>query len=321
MKDFFELDLQVREYEKNQPHFLEFETKPLVQGFGTTLGNSLRRVLLTSILGAAIYAFRVEGVEQEFSNLPGCSENVVKIGLNIQKVIVKVDHKVFPNEREKITLELNVKGIKKVLAGDIKLPEGVQIVNPDQEIVNIVEKNKTLVMELFVVQGRGFSNFQDNKILTEGEIGLFTVSSNFSHVQRVSFQVEEIKVGQLDVSERLVLGVQTNGAIDPVNALVNAAQILISHLNFFVQLDKKSLTDFHFKSSKERESTSPRIEIKSLDFSERVINSLASSGIKFLDELSKKKRSELSRIANFGQKSLKEVVDKLKKDYKIALEE
>ena len=321
MKDFFQLNLVMRETKKADANFVEFEAQPLVQGFATTLGNSLRRVLLTSVLGAAIYAFRINRVEQEFQNLVGCSENVVKIGLNIQKIIVAVDHNVFKDEKEKIVLKLKAKGVKKVLAKDIKLPTGVTIINPKQEIVHIVKEDQVLEMEFFVIQGRGFSNFQDNKLLTGGEIGTFTVSSNFSHVSKVAVKSEEIKVGEQDVSEKLILGVQTNGAITPVMAVVNAAKILSAHLNYFVNLDEKSVLDFQFHQTKEVVNTLPNLELKTLDFSQRTINALEAEGIKYLDQLQSKKLSELMKIKNLGTKSRNEIADRLKQDYKITLED
>lgn len=321
MKNFFELNLTAKDLKENDVNSMEFEAKPLVQGFAVTLGNSLRRVLLTSVLGAAIYAFRINKVEQEFQNLIGCSENVVQIGLNIQKVIVAVDHNVFSNEKEKIILKLHAKGPKQIFAKDIVVPAGVKIINPYQKIVNIVKKDHVLEMEFFVVQSRGFASFQDNKLLTNNEIGTFAVSSNFSHVLKVSVKSEEIKIGQQDVSEKLLLNIKTDGAITPTAALVNAAKILSSHLNFFINLNKKSLVDFHFAKVDQADTAVPKLELKTLEFSERTVNSLEAEGIKYLDQLKNKKQSELLKIKNLGQKSLREIVDRLKQDYKIILED
>lgn len=321
MKDFFELKLKIKETSQLTTNFTEFEVQPLVQGFATTIGNSLRRTLLTSVLGAAIYAFRINKVEQEFQNLTGCAENVVQISLNIQKIIVAVDHKVFPDPKEKITLHLKVKGAETVLAKHLQLPAGVTIINPEQEIVNIVKANYALEMEFFVVQGRGFSNFQDNKLLTKGEIGTFTLSANFSHVLRVAVKTEEIKVGQQDVSEKLVLGIETNGAITPVAALVNAARILSAHLQYFTRLDEVDLVDFTFAKSKVEDDVLLNHELKNLDFSERTINSLEAAGIQYLDQLRNQRKSDLLKLKNLGQKSLKEIVDKLKQDYKLTLKD
>lgn len=321
MKDFFQLNLKIKEEDRINSNSAEVEVQPLVQGFAMTLGNSLRKVLLTSVLGSAIYAFKINKVEQEFQNLVGCAENVVQIGLNIQKIIVAVDPKVFSNEKEKIILKINTKGIKKVCAKDIEVPAGVTIINPEQAIVTIVKEDQALEMEFFVIQGRGFSNFQDNKILTGGEIGTFTVSSNFSHVLKVALKSEEIKVGQQDISEKLVLSVKTNGAITPVAAIVNAAKILSAHLNYFVNLDKESLVEFDFKKTRKAGTVLPKTELKHLDFSERTVNSLEVEGIKYLDQLRSKRKSDLLKIKNLGQKSLKEIVDKLRQDYKITLED
>lgn len=250
MKKFVELDFKIQELNESD-NFAEFKIEPLVQGFATTLGNSLRRVLLSSILGASVYAYQIEGIEQEFQVLPGCEENITDISLNVQSIIVSVDTNVFQNEKETIVLTLSAKGPQKVFARDIKAPAGVEIINGNQEILTIVKNNKTVNMKFLVIQGRGFSNFQDNKELTNSDIGYITVTSNFSPVKKVAFKVEEIKIGQQDVSEQLIIGVQTNGILTPAICLARAAQILVAHLNYFVKL-KEGLPQFAFQQSNEQ---------------------------------------------------------------------
>ncbi len=320
MKKFVKLDFSIQEIDKKN-NYGKFQIEPLVQGFGITLGNSLRRVLLSSLLGSSIYAYQIEGVEQEFQNLPGCLENVTQVSLNVKKIIVSVDETIFTNEDEKIKLQLKAEGTKAVLAKDIKLPAGIRIINGDQEILNIVKKGQVINMNFFVIQGRGFSNFQDNKELTANKIGLITVSSNFSIVKKVSFKVKEINIGHQNVSESLVLEIETNSIVSPSVCLVKASQILISHLECFLQLTDKDLSSFVFKPNDDNLNNIPNVEIINLDFSERTTNALRSENINYLNDLSTKKKRELLEIKNLGQKSLKEIVDKLQEEFKIKLKE
>lgn len=320
MKKFVKWDFKIEEISKDKK-MVKFVAEPLVQGFAHTLGNSLRRVMLSSILGASIYAYQIVDEQQEFRNLDGCWENIVQISLNVQKIIVTVDPEVFPDEEEKIVLSLKAKGAQKVLAKDIILPAGVKIVNPEQEIVNLVKDDKVLEIFFFVIQGRGFSDFIANKKLTKNKIGYNAISANFSPVIRVSVDVQEIKIGEQDVTEKLILTVTTNGAASPATVLAKSAKILIAHLEHFLNLSDENIADFLFKEESFRESLEDRIEIKNLDFSERTRNSLELADIKFLDELKEKTKTELLEIKNLGQKSLAEIVEKLHNDFKIDLKD
>ena len=285
----------------------KFELEPLERGFGTTLGNALRRVMLSSMPGSAIVAVKIEGAMHEFQTIDGIVEDVTSIILNLKNVVVK-------NHSDEVkTLRLNVTEEKTVTAADIETDADVEIVNPDQEIAT-VSKGGKLVMELMVANGRGYVPSNENKSFIENAaIGYIPMDALYSPIERVIPEVESARVGHDANYDKLIMHVYTNGSIRPEEAMALAAKILIEHFNILTELSEISdMTGI--MSAKQEDSKLKKLEtsIDDLDFSVRAYNCLKRAGINTLGDLTEKSELEMMKIRNLGKKSLKEVLDKIK---------
>lgn len=297
---------KITDYIENN-NFGKFELEPLERGFGTTLGNALRRVMLSSMPGSAIVAFKADGVMHEFTTIEGIVEDVTTIVLNLKSIVVKNS----TDEVKKLTLSVHEE--KVVTAADIVLDEGVEIINPDQVICTISAGGK-LDMELLVANGRGYVPSNENKSFVEGQkIGYIPIDALYSPIERISYEVDSARVGQDASYDKLIMNVQTNGSIKPEEAMALAAKILIEHLNIVTNLSE--IADMTgIMNAKQEDSKLKKLEtsIDDLDFSVRAYNCLKRAGVNTLGDLTEKSELEMMKIRNLGKKSLKEVIDKIK---------
>jgi DNA-directed RNA polymerase subunit alpha len=280
----------------------KFIVEPLEPGFGYTLGNTLRRTLLSRIPGAAVTSVQIEGVQHEFSTIEGVVEDVVDIILNVKQIVVRMDGV------DQQTLYLSAKGAGEVTAGDLKVPAGIEIVNPELVLATISASGR-LEMELTVAPGVGYRTAESNK--GSGSIGVIPIDSIFSPVRKVAYAVENTQVGQMTNFDRLVVDVETNGAINPSEAMSSAGKTLRELMSLFADMGEGvglELGDVQLESA-----GSPDLElpIEALDLSERPRNCLRRAQIKTVGELVKRTADDLLNITNFGQKSLEEVTAKL----------
>ena len=275
----------------------------LEPGFGYALGNTLRRTLLSRIPGAAVTSIQIEGVEHEFSTITGVVEDVVDIILNIKRIVVRME------DSDVQTLYLSAKGAGAVTAGDLKLPAGVEIVNPDLHIATLSASGR-LEMEMTVAPGVGYRSADGNKGASS-VIGVIPVDSIFSPVRRVSYKVENTQVGQMTNFDRLVLDVETNGAVDPGEAVSSAGKTLRELMGLFADIGEG--VGLELGEVQPEFSGSPDLDlpIEALDLSERPRNCLRRAQIKTVGELVERTSDDLLNITNFGQKSLEEVTAKL----------
>ena len=285
----------------------KFEIEPLERGFGTTIGNALRRVMLSSLPGSAITSVKIEGVMHEFQTIDGIMEDVPSIVLNLKNVVVK-NH---TEEDAVIRLITDKEGV--VTAGDIECPSDVEIINKDQEIATIV-KGGSLNMEMTVSNGRGFVRAEANKkLMGDTKVGVIAIDSNYSPIERVNIAVEDARVGQATNYDKLILEVWTNGAMKPEEAIALASRIIIEHFEILTELN--SIADI--KGLMTEQDEDPKVKaletsIDDMEFSVRAYNCLKRSGINTMQDLVNRKESDMMKIRNLGKKSLKEVLDKVK---------
>jgi len=290
-----------------------FTVEPLDKGFGYTFGNSLRRVLLSSLGGAAVTSVRIEGVAHEFSTVPGVKEDVTDIILNLKDLVVRMH-----TDADEVEAPLVATGPGEVKAKDIDLPSGVEILNPEAPIATLEKKTK-LEIYLTIGRGRGYSPAEENKS-DEQPIGVIPIDSIFSPIRRASYSVATARVGQRTDFDKLTLDLETDGSIEPGAALREASEILIKSLAIFTDADRvEELTA--------REPVSPGADIQSvavpasagsneilieeLELGVRSYNCLKRAGVQTVGDLVRKTRSELNAIPNFGQKSIEEVIETL----------
>lgn len=296
------LDLQM-EYGK-------FVLEPLERGYGQTIGNSLRRVLLSSIQGAAIAAIRIDKVFHEFAPIPGVKEDTTQLILNLKDVAIRANAEASLSEQ---ILKIEVKGPGRVTGADILTPEGVEIVNPEVYIATLSDSSTTLSMEMFVGWGAGYV-LPEKQERYRGLIGVIPTGAQYTPVKKVNYTVESTRVGMRTDYERLVLDVWTNGSVAPNDAVSQAAHILDKYVRMFFDLgqagfeaDEAILDD----ASDELLKNVPDLRIEELDFSQRTFNCLRRAGILNLKNLAIATESDLTAIRGFGKKSLLEVRDKL----------
>ena len=308
MQQFERAEFTIEQYVEDQ-HYGKFILKPLERGFGTTIGNAIRRVLLAAMPGGAVYSIRIDGVHHEFTAIPGVVEDVTAIILNIKTMILDVE------DDESHTLRLDVVGPKTVTAGDIVYPTGVRCLNPDLVLCTVAEGGK-LEMELKARQGRGYVSADENKAMyntSSTPIGTIFTDSVFTPVKKAAFQVEPTRVGQSAKYDALTLEVWTNEVIEPQEAIALASKILADHLTLLESV-KPSVSENGSvikEFSSEDTSKGSNMPIEELDLSVRSYNCLKRAGIQTVDELTQKSEEEMLRIRNLGKKSFKEVKDKL----------
>lgn len=285
----------------------KFELEPLERGFGTTLGNALRRVMLSSLPGSAITSVKIDGVSHEFQTIDGIREDVALIVLNLKGVVIK-NHS---NENKIIRLNATKEGV--VTAGDFECDSDIEILNPDKEIATIAKGGK-LIMEMTVGNGRGYVKSDDNKkLLTDKKVGTIAIDSLYSPIERVAYDVVPARVGQNENYDKLVLSVWTNGSMKPEEAVALASRILIEH--FEILTDLSSIADMSgimIEKTEDPKVKALETTIEDLDFSVRAYNCLKRAGVHTLQDLVNKSESDMMKIRNLGKKSLKEVLDKVR---------
>ncbi len=282
----------------------KFIVEPLERGYAITLGNSLRRVLLSSLPGAAVTSVKIDGVLHEFSTIPGVVEDTTEIILNIKKLAVKL------HTDEPTTMFIEKEGEGEVLAGDIQHGPDIEILNPDLYIATLSKEGR-LVMEMVVEKGRGYVPAEKNK-KNDDVIGVIPVDSIFTPVPRVNYIVEDTRVGQVTDYDRLTLEVWTDGTIAPDEAISSSAKILSDHLKLFTGLTEK-ISDEVTLVEKEEEKKDKILEmtIEELDLSVRSFNCLKRAGINTVEELINRSEEDMMKVRNLGKKSLEEVNQKI----------
>ncbi len=280
----------------------KFIVEPLEPGFGYTLGNTLRRTLLSRIPGAAVTSIQIEGIQHEFTTIPGVVEDVVDIILNVKQIVIRMDGV------DAQTLYLSAKGAGEVTAGDIKVPAGVEIVNPDQLIATLSASGR-LEMELTVGPGVGYRTAAE--ALSTGAIGVIPVDAIYSPVRKVAYQVENTQVGDITNFDRLVLDVETNGALTPSEAVSSSGKTLSELMTLFADMGEGVGLELGEVQTESSSSPDLDLPIEALDLSERPRNCLRRAQVKTVGELVQRTGDDLLNITNFGQKSLEEVTAKL----------
>ena len=285
-----------------------FVIEPLERGFGLTLGNALRRVLLSALPGASVYAIEVEGAQHEFSALPGVEEDVTTIILNLKDLVLKIDE----NDDGFKKLEINVNEPKVVTGADIVCPTGVEVINKDVVLAHVTEGG-SLKAVLHARNGRGYVTGEQNKVLHPNfPVGVIATDSNYSPVKKANYIVDNTRVGHDSRFDKLTLEVWTNGSILPQEAVVWASKLLIEHLNKFMNLAEIT-QDINIEKEevKVEENKYENITIEDLDLSVRSYNCLKRAGISTVYELTEKSEDDMMKVKNLGKKSLKEIKEKL----------
>ncbi len=281
-----------------------FVVEPLERGYGITLGNSLRRILLSSLPGAAVTTVKIDGVLHEFSTIPGVVEDTTDIILNLKELVVKL------HEDGPITVRLEAAGPGEVTAGDIAVPSSVEILNPDLHIATLADGGR-LEMEITLARGRGYVSAERNK-RPDQPIGVIAVDSIFSPVRRVNYRVENTRVGQQTDYDRLILEVWTDGSIAPNEAVSLSAKILTEHLRFFVGLGEQAEgMEIMVEKEEQEKDRLLTMTIEELDLSVRSYNCLKRAGINTVEELIRRTEEDMMKVRNLGKKSLQEVKEKL----------
>ena len=283
-----------------------FVVEPLERGFGNTLGNSLRRVLLSSLEGCAVTSVKIDGVLHEFSTIPGVKEDVTEIVLNLKSLVPKL-HEVCPK-----VVEIDAEGAGEVTAANIKCDDEVEILNPELHIATLGEGAK-LNMEITLDRGRGYVPGERNKQLAGNNvIGVLPIDSIYTPVLKVNYTVDNTRVGQITDYDKLTLDVWTNGVISAEEAVSLAAKVLTEHLNLFVNLsDKASSAEVMVENDDKGKEKILEMTIEDLDLSVRSFNCLKRAGINTVEDLINKSEEDMMKVRNLGRKSLEEVVQKL----------
>lgn len=301
------------EFEKPNIHKVDesnnygkFVVEPLERGYGTTLGNSLRRILLASLPGAAITSIQIDGVLHEFSTVEGVTEDVTQIILNMKKVSLKID-----TEEDK-TLEIDVKGPAEVTAGDIQTDGDVTVLNPDLHLATVAD-GAELHVQMTADKGRGYVSADDNKArMDDLPIGVLPIDSIYTPIERVNYTVENARVGQRNDYDKLTLDVWTDGSITPSESVSLAAKILTEHLTMFVDLtDTAKNAEIMVEKEETHKEKMLEMTIEELDLSVRSYNCLKRAGINTVQELTDRSEADMMKVRNLGRKSLEEVKAKL----------
>ena len=287
--------------------YSKFVVEPLERGYGTTLGNSLRRILLSSLPGVAFSNIKIDGILHEFSTIEGVKEDVCEIILNLKNVAIK--NTASYDEPKRARIEATETGELK--AGDLIVDPDVEIANPDLHIATLSGKNPNFVAELMITRGRGYVSAEKNKAISQG-IGVIPMDSIFTPVKRVNFQVENTRVGQITDYDKLVLEVWTNGTITPDEAVSVGAKIFNDHLSLFINLTENA-KETMVLTEKEDNNKEKILEmsIEEMDLSVRSYNCLKRAGINTVDDLVNKTEEEMIKVRNLGRKSLEEVLNRL----------
>lgn len=303
MQKFEKANFNIQDYVEAN-NFGRFVIEPLERGFGTTIGNALRRVLLSSLPGAAINAVKINGAIHEFSAVDGVVEDVTQIILQLKKLVFKIDND------EPVTMVVDVVGPATVTGADIQCPSDVRMISNDLEICHVAA-GQHFYMEMYAKTDRGYVSADQNKKMIN-TIGIIPTDSLYSPIEKVSYEVEPTRVGQSAKYDKLTMEIQTDGSIQPHESLALAAKILVEHLNLFVELNDMAINmDVMSEATKESGNKVLDMTIEELDLSVRSYNCLKRAGIQTVQELAQKTEDEMIKVRNLGKKSLKEVKEKL----------
>ncbi len=307
MFDFERPNIEVVEISEDKKYG-KFVVEPLERGYGITLGNSLRRIMLSSLPGAAVSQVKIEGVLHEFSSIPGVKEDVTEIIMNIKSLAIKNSSET--NEPKTAYIEVEGEGV--VRASDIQADQDIEILNPDLVIATLSGKDTKLYMELTITKGRGYVSADKNK-REDLPIGVIAIDSIYTPVERVNVTVQNTRVGQVTDYDKLTLDVYTNGTLIPDEAVSLAAKVLSEHLNLFINLSEnaKNAEVMVEKEDDEKEKVL-EMSIDELELSVRSYNCLKRAGINTVEELTNKTSEDMMKVRNLGRKSLEEVLAKLK---------
>ena len=305
--DFERPNIEVAEISEDH-QYGKFVVEPLERGYGTTLGNSLRRILLSSLPGTAVSQIKIEGVLHEFSSIPGVKEDVTEIVMNIKSLAIRNNS--MNDEPKTAYIEFNGEGV--VHASDIQVDQDLEIMNPDLVIATLSGRDAKLYMELIITNGRGYVGADRNKT-DDLPIGVIAVDSIYTPVERVNISVENTRVGQVTDFDKLTMDVFTNGTLAPDEAVSLAAKVLSEHLSLFINLSENAKTAEVMveKENDEREKVL-EMSIDELELSVRSFNCLKRAGINTVEELTSKTPDDMMKVRNLGRKSLEEVLEKLK---------
>ncbi|MBO4376763.1 MAG: DNA-directed RNA polymerase subunit alpha [Lachnospiraceae bacterium] len=307
MFDFERPNIEVVEISEDKKYG-RFVVEPLERGYGITLGNSLRRIMLSSLPGAAVSQVKIEGVLHEFSSIEGVKEDITEIIMNIKDLAIRNDSE--SDEPKTAYIEYEGEGVVK--ASDIQCDSDIEILNPDLTIATLSGKKTKLYMELTITKGRGYVSADKNKS-SDLPIGVIAVDSIYTPVERVNINVENTRVGQVTDFDKLTLDVFTNGTLSPDEAVSLAAKVLSEHLSLFVNLSDKGPSAVVMTSKEEDESKKALVmSIDELELSVRSYNCLKRAGINTVEELTNKTPDDMMKVRNLGRKSLEEVLAKLK---------
>ena len=307
MLKFEKPEYKVKEYVRDN-FYGKFEIEPLERGFGTTLGNALRRVMLSSLPGDAITSIKIDGVAHEFQKIDGVIEDVTAIVLNVKSIVLK-NHS---NDYNKV-LRLEKTGPCTITAADIETDADIEIFNPDQVICTLAEGG-SINIELTIGNGRGYVRAEENnKLFDKNKMNVIAVDSSYSPIERINYEVEPARVGQNDHYDKLILEVWTNGSITPEESIALGSRILIEHFNVLADLNEiADETGLMIAKVEDPNVKILETSIDDLDLSVRAYNCLKRAGITTLKDLVSKSENEMMKIRNLGKKSLKEVMDKVK---------
>ncbi len=308
MFDFEKPNIEIAEISEDK-RYGKFVVEPLERGYGTTLGNSLRRIMLSSLPGAAVSQVKIDGVLHEFSSIPGVKEDVTEIIMNVKNLAIKNNSDT--NEPKTAYIEFEGEGV--ITAADIQADADIEILNPDQTIATLSGgADSKFYMELTITNGRGYVSADKNKG-DDLPIGVIAVDSIYTPVERVNMAVENTRVGQMTDYDKLTLEIYTNGTLDPDEAVSLAAKVLSEHLNLFIDLSENAKTAEVMveKENNEKEKVL-EMNIDELELSVRSYNCLKRAGINTVEELCSRTSEDMMKVRNLGRKSLEEVLAKLK---------
>ncbi|MCR0498644.1 DNA-directed RNA polymerase subunit alpha [[Clostridium] innocuum] len=308
MQKFERAHFEVKEYDESQ-HYGKFVFEPLERGFGTTIGNALRRVLLSSLPGAAVFSIKVDGVYHEFTSIPGIVEDVTAIILNIKTLVMSIQ------DDEIYTLRISKQGPGAVTGADIICPEGVEVISKDLHICTL-EEGGMLEMELQARIGRGYVSADTNKQLYQTPnqpLGIIYSDSIYTPIEKVSYNVEPTRVGQDAHYDKVALEIWTDSSLSPAEAVALASKILIDHLELLTNVHEavNDMESVMKEAQGEVQNKGLVMMIEDLDLSVRSYNCLKRAGIQTVEELTQRTEDEMMRVRNLGKKSLKEVKDKI----------
>ncbi len=308
MFDFDRPNIEVAEISEDKKYG-KFVVEPLERGYGITLGNSLRRIMLASLPGAAVSQVKIDGVLHEFSSIPGVKEDVTEIIMNIKSLAIKNTSS--SNEPKTAYIEYEGEGV--VRASDIQVDQDIEIMNPDQIIATLSGgKDCKLFMELTITKGRGYISAEKNKN-SDLPIGVIAIDSIYTPVERVNVTVENTRVGQVTDYDKLTLDVNTNGTLEPDEAVSLAAKVLSEHLKLFIDLSENAKTaEVMIEKEDDEKEKVLEMSIDELELSVRSYNCLKRAGINTVQELTNKTSEDMMKVRNLGRKSLEEVLAKLK---------